>query len=411
MIKISGIFLFNKDYLVMNNKLYTPTFFLILLMNFIFVTGFSMFVIYPLHLVNISKTKAEIGFIIGIMSVSSLVSRFIIGHFLDRIGRRFFVRLGAGMVILCSLLYTLPFHDNWYLIIIRLLHGFASGFYFTAVFTLVTDYTPPNRLAEAIGVFGISGFITLTTSTALSEFILRTTNGSFIFVFLSAVLFCILGILLSFRVNEVYKPGIGVRRECFSELLKRWDVILVVLTGLLYGFGMSGVFVFATPFVKNNLVGNVTSFFIPFTVGSIIVRLFLAKLADLNRNYFLVPGFLMLAGSHIFLGHLTSIYYVGVVGFLAGMSSGMAFPAVYAAMLDRAGPENRGRGMGLIDASNDLGFLVGAVTLGYIAEQVGYMKMYNISGIVLVLGLSLFFAGSIILKLHQTNKLALNFRK
>jgi MFS family permease len=83
----------------LGKSLLTTKFLMVNLINFLVLTANSLFVLYPLFLQDIGKTKTEIGFIIGIYSMAGLFARLVAGEYMDRIGRKFFIQIGAAGLI------------------------------------------------------------------------------------------------------------------------------------------------------------------------------------------------------------------------------------------------------------------------------------------------------------------------
>ncbi|MFP4497990.1 MAG: MFS transporter, partial [Vulcanimicrobiota bacterium] len=136
-------------------NLYTPTFFLMNLLNFLVLTGTGFFTLYPLYLENLHKTDTQIGYIMASYAVAGLLCRFLLAPLIDKYGRKLFTRLGIIIAIISAMLYSLPLPGDYHLIFVRFFHGIGHALYFTSIFTWIVDYAPKGRMAEAIGTFGI----------------------------------------------------------------------------------------------------------------------------------------------------------------------------------------------------------------------------------------------------------------
>ena len=84
----------------------------------------------PIYLARLGSAEIEIGILIGISSVSSLILRPFIGRALSRIPERNFMLGGALLFILCSIAYIFLLHF-WPFLMIRILQGFGFALFYT----------------------------------------------------------------------------------------------------------------------------------------------------------------------------------------------------------------------------------------------------------------------------------------
>jgi MFS family permease len=382
----------------LDKTLITPKFLLVNLINFLVLTANGCFVLYPLFLEDIGKTKTEIGLIMGVFALAGLFARLISGDYMDRIGRKFFIKIGAGGFMLCTALFAIPFYQNWYLVLIRFIQGAALGAFFTGIFTWAADYAPPGRTAEAIGIFGISGLMTTASGPVVGEIVLRTFNNNFNYIYITVFILCGAGILMSMGMEEYFRASIPGKHDNFRGMFKRPIIIVNSFLGIIFGLGLSGIMTFIAPYVREYTTITASAVLIPYTIASVAIRIFFGKFADRNKMGFLVAGFMLSAMGHMLLGLMYSTNAVPLIGFLLGIGHGMVFPSMIATMLEAAGANNKGRGMGIINAAIDSGHLVGASALGFIADTLTLAHMYIVSGSTIAFGLVSFLSGRFILK-------------
>jgi MFS family permease len=68
--------------------LYTRTFLTMSLANFFTSSSFGSFFLFPLFISNLGGSKLDIGIVMGVFSLSSVLSRPWISSMIDRIGRK-----------------------------------------------------------------------------------------------------------------------------------------------------------------------------------------------------------------------------------------------------------------------------------------------------------------------------------
>src|SRR5512135_3507462 len=103
----------------------------------------------PIYLLRFGAKEGEIGFIIGIFSVSSLILRPFVGKALLSIPERDFMIAGTILYVLSCLAYLVapPF---WPLLIVRIVHGIGMAFFATASFTLLASMLPEANRGRLI---------------------------------------------------------------------------------------------------------------------------------------------------------------------------------------------------------------------------------------------------------------------
>ena len=74
----------------------------------------------------------------------------------DTIGRIPVMIVGALFCVLCSLFYPM-ITAVWAFMVLRLLHGFSTGFKPTGTTAFLADIVPADRRGEAMGILGVSG--------------------------------------------------------------------------------------------------------------------------------------------------------------------------------------------------------------------------------------------------------------
>lgn len=350
-----------------------------------------MNVLYPLKLEDIGKTETQIGYIMGIFSIAALVSRLIIGPLIDRYGRMFFIRIGSAAMGLCALAYNLPVENDALLIIIRILHGLGFGFYFTSVFTWAADFAPRGRLAETIGIFGISGLLTIASGPFLGEQVLKEMGNKYEYIFILSFALITVALILSTRVREIRQKRTPSTPGTLFKLTLNPGVAQVGFAALIFGMGLSANMTFMAPFTRRAELGSVSFFFIAYTAAAVTVRIFSGRLADrFDRKSMLIPGLLSISLGLSFIHKVHTENILAVVGLVCGAGHGAVFPAMNALMMDRVGPDNRGVGNGIFNASSDIGFLVGASFFGYIADLYNFRVMYSAVGLTVGVGILTF---------------------
>ena len=139
-----------------SQKILTRDFVLSFLAQFAF--SFVSFILVPTIPIYLSRFEAkagEIGLLVGILSVSSLIPRPFIGRALSKIPERKFMIAGAVLYILASIAYLFapPF---WPFMIVRIMQGVGLAFFSTASVALIANITSENRRGQIISYYFLS---------------------------------------------------------------------------------------------------------------------------------------------------------------------------------------------------------------------------------------------------------------
>ena len=130
------------------------------IVNFLaqFTFSFVYFILIPTIPIYLSKFQAkggEVGFLVGIMSICSLIPRPFIGRTLQRLSERKFMMAGAILYILSSIAYLWapPF---WPFLIVRILQGIGLAFFSTASFVLIANIASGVHRGRIISYYYLS---------------------------------------------------------------------------------------------------------------------------------------------------------------------------------------------------------------------------------------------------------------
>ncbi len=359
--------------------------------SFFFIcTANQSFVLFPVALKSNGSSDSFIGFVMGVAVFSGFIFRPLFGQWLDKYGRKRFVLLGSLLSALCILLYLLPVYTSPLLLFaVRCLHGIAYAMYFTAIWTWVADFSPKDRLAEGIGIFGVAGLSANASGSFGGELILRMYGGSYSALYIAAALITFLGLLISLFLKPTEPRGTSAgKRKGFVGILKNKLVARVAFISLFFGVSMGVVNNFVSVYIMS--IGNFTSasFFPYYALAAVLTRLFTGTVADkFGRLTVIFPGVFLQSLGQLALAFPATAVFPGVIGFLMGTAHGLIYPAMNALLLERAGLLDRGSGSALFNAAIDCGNFGGSFVFGFVAHSYGYNIMYTVSSFVIFAGL------------------------
>src|SRR5581483_2193338 len=92
----------------------------------------------------------QVGLVVGVPFIASMLLRLYTGRIVDRVGRRRLLLAGAAGCALATLLQAVS-ADVWYLSAVRVLYGVTAAFMTTAIMAALADVLPAQRRGEGMG--------------------------------------------------------------------------------------------------------------------------------------------------------------------------------------------------------------------------------------------------------------------
>ncbi|MBC6988263.1 MFS transporter [Hymenobacter sp. BT491] len=370
------------------SSIYTAGFWLMCLSSFLFFASFNMLLPeLPDFLTQLGGAEYK-GFIIALFTLTAGFSRPFSGKLADTVGRIPVMVFGSLVCFLCGFFYPWVTTVAGFLLL-RLLHGFSTGFKPTGTAAFVADIIPLERRGEAMGLLGVAGSLGMAAGPAVGSLI--TDHFS-----LNTMFYCSSGAaLLSLAVQGTMTETLPLpQRERFSWRLLRlqWNEILEPqvlapsLVTLLCMFSYGSILTVVPDHSELLHLGNKGLFFSFFTIASLVVRLIAGRASD---RYGRVPvlrvstAILVVALVTLALAQSGVVFLVAAV--LFGLGSGLNSPTLYAWTIDLSEETRRGRAVATMYIALEAGIGIGALAAGWLYGNVPAHLSY-------VYGLSAAFA-------------------
>jgi len=380
--------------------LYAPSFVLMAVANFFTVSSFGCFFLFPLFITSHGGSKADIGIVMGVTVLSSVLCRPWISEMIDRVGRKRCYGIGCITMSLLPLSYLMFRGElsGFYLslLLVRFLHGVGLAICFTSGFTYIADIVPKERLNEGIGMYGVTALVGMAVGPVIAEIIIGEFGFQSFFIAASSMAF--VGFFLHLPLRESYDGRISGSETSFFSVLKRKKMLLIVALAFLFGFGLAASSNFVSPFAKEQHITFISLYFIAYSSAAVMTRFFGGRLADRVGEERIIPYALITTG----VGFLVLIALGGdiilvVAGFMSGCGHGFLFPCLNALALRDEPRGIRGKINGIFTGGIDAGAFSGSIILGYVGQWAGFQTLFLIAGFAL-------FAGFVIYRLKPARK-------
>lgn len=348
---------------------------LVFFANLLQAMSFFLFVHLPGFLADLGASSVEIGTIVAMTAVAAVITRPVIGRYIDTTGRRPIALIGCWLNLVTVVLYLTVTALGPWLYLIRVLHGAAEAILFTALFTMGADIVPASRRTEGLALFGVSGLLPIALSGVIGDLVLAT--GTFRTVFLTAGAFALGSLVMTLLVAEpTTEVGQGERSGLFGVIRQRNLLPIWWIVGM-FSLVLTAYFAFMRTFVDATGIGSVGLFFAAYSGSAVLLRLGFAWLpARVGERRVLMPSLVALVLGFVVLAEASSGVHIAVAGVLCGIGHGYAFPITFAMVVDRATVDDRGSALGFFTALFDVGTLIGGPLLGAIISIASYEVMF-----------------------------------
>ncbi len=369
---------------------YTVKFGLLCASSFLFSASFNMLIPeLPAYLSSLGGAEYK-GLIIALFTLTAGLSRPFSGKLTDTIGRVPVMAVGSLVCFVCGFLYPMLGTVSGFLLL-RLFHGFSTGFKPTATAAYIADIIPSHRWGEALGIHGICFSTGMAMGPALGSLI--TARYSIDALFYCSSLFALLSIVILMNMKETHPEKQRFQFSLFklsrNEILEPKVMPAAIVTFL--GYISYGVVLTLIPDWSQHLgVANKGTFFVVFTISSLLVRFVAGRVSDRHgRVAVLKAALLLLVLSIVMIGWAATPVVLMSGAFIYGLATGLFSPASAAWTADLSQPENRGKAMATMYIALEAGIGIGALIAGWLfADAMPMIPLifYGTAGIT-VLGL------------------------
>jgi MFS family permease len=354
-------------------KILTRDFVLSFLAQFAF--SFVSFILVPTLPVYLSRFEAkagEIGFLIGILSVFSLIPRPFIGRALLRVPERRFMIAGAMLYILSSIAYLLapPF---WPFLIVRILQGVGLAFFSTASVALIANITSENRRGQIISYYFLSFNFAFALAPYFGMVLINQFSFTVLFLVCAALSLCTLFITLKLKkMQSVPIESGSTRNQPFFSREVLPSAIMAFLLNVIWG----SLGAFFPLYALRHGVSNPGIFFAFIAISLILGRSLGGRILDIfAREKVIIPCFIAIIVSLVVLTFSTTLQMFILVAIIFGTGWAFLYPSLVVYAVENSGSA-RGPAMGTFTALADLGAGIGPMIMGLILEWTNYPVMF-----------------------------------
>lgn len=348
---------------------------------------------------GIAARAAILSFIVA-FGITKAAANYVAGRLADQFGRKRV--LVAGWLVAVPVPFLLMYAPDWnWVVAANVLLGVSQGLTWSLTVIMKIDLAGGRQRGLAMGLNEFSGYVAVA-GAALGTAWIATTYGLRPEPFYLGIAFVALGLLLSvFAIRETrhhaaHETALSerlaqpmTRREVFwRTTCTDRDLSSVTQAGLVTNLndGMAwGLFPlwFAAASMSLEQIGILTAVY-PATWG--VAQLFTGAWSDRIGRKWLIAGGMWVQALGIAVVLLASGMREATLGaVLLGLGTAMAYPTLLAAIGDVTHPSCRASAVGVYRLWRDLGYAVGAVFSGVLADALGLSPAITAVAIVTLL--------------------------
>lgn len=383
----------------MNNQQNTPShsirdiltrdFILVFLGFFAFLFAyFTLVPTLPIYFKKLGANEGQIGVLVGIYSVSSLVSRLLAGGALTRYSEKK-VMIVAALLFAVSFVACIALRPFWPFFALRLFQGVAYAFFDTAVFALAIKTTPSAYRGHSLSYLMLAPGIATVIAPSFGMFLANQSGFPVLFLLCAGLSLC--ASFLPATLKEQKAAGDeadATKRTSLSFIETR--IIVPAISAFFYYFVLGSVMGFLSLYAIQRGIANPGYFFSAAAIMTIIGRSLGGKVLDAwSKERTIITFTITSMISVILLSFSRTLPMFVFVGMLWGTGVAFVFPVTIAYAFDYAGSSG-GTAVGTFRVLTDLGFAAGPMAMGILIPVTGYPVMFLCLAFVCLINLCYF---------------------
>lgn len=327
-----------------------------------------------------SKT-AIFSFIIA-FGITKAICNYFTGKLANKIGRKKLMII--GWIFALPIPFILIFANNWnWIILANILLGLNQGLTWSMAVIMKIDLVGSKKRGLAVGINEFAGYLSVGIVAFLTGYI-ANKYGIRPYPFYLGILFSIAGLFLTILFlkdtkghveTESTKSDIPLLKNIFLDTtFKHKSLSGITQAGLVNNlndgmtWGLLPLLLLSKNFTISQ-IGLLTAIY-PTVWG--LSQLFTGKLSDIySKKMLLFWGMLLQSFGIILLVFATTQIHFILIGISLGFGTALVYPTFINAISDFTHPTQRAESLGTFRLWRDLGYAIGAIITGIIADSFG----------------------------------------
>lgn len=330
---------------------------------------------------GIASKTAIFSFIIA-FGITKALCNYFTGKLANQIGRKKMMII--GWLFALPIPFILIYATNWnWIIFANILLGINQGLTWSMAVIMKIDLVGSKKRGLAVGINEFAGYVSVGVVAFLTGYI-ANKYGIRPYPFYLGILFSFTGLFLSFFFLKDTKAHIQIESTqsnipLLTNIFRDTTLTHKSLSGITQAglvnnlndgmmWGLLPLILLSKHFEQTQ-IGMLTAIY-PTVWG--LSQLFTGKLSDkYSKRMLLFWGMLLQAVAIIFLTIAeTNVHFI-FIGILLGIGTALVYPTFINAIADYTHPTQRAETLGTFRLWRDLGYAIGAIITGILADRFG----------------------------------------
>ena len=330
---------------------------------------------------HIAAKTAIFSFII-VFGIVKAITNYFTGSFANKVGRKNLLVIGWLFALPVPFILMFANHWNW-MIAANVLLGINQGLTWSSTVVMKIDLVGEKQRGFAMGLNEFAGYLSVAIVAFLTGWI-AGEYGLRPYPFMIGIVLSILGLLGSWFLIKDTKHHVAKESNSITiPLLKNifWDTTWknknlgsVTQAGLINNlndgmvWGIFPILLFQKNFSLEQ-IGIITATY-PAVWG--IGQLVTGKMADyFCKKDMLFTGMLLQGFALLFMPWAETMTHYMILSVILGWGTAMVYPTFLATVAENTNPIDRPKSLGIFRLWRDLGYAIGAILTGVIADALG----------------------------------------
>jgi len=365
----------------------------IYLTAFLYALGYGVSVyLIPLYATALHANYYELGLIGMVGNVLYIFFPLLAGWLSDKVNKALMLALGLALNVIATASISLT-NSVTELLIVRILGGFALGFYWPIIEALVADISPGLSRVSRIGSFGAATTTGMIVGPPLGGVLAQILGFNVTFLLASLPMVAALIVILVY-VASAYRNVRALDHHSSSASSQTFSIKSILriapLVAIYSAFFSTVVSILPGYLSTLGYTAMQVGLLFALVSGARIIALLSSHKVSNREVLALILFSLSLALSCIIMFFAESLLPLIVGLLIMGVSVGFIFPISFTLALKKVEQKMLGRGVGIYESILGVGFAGGPIVSGLIAENIEPKAPYLILGLLcLIIPLSL----------------------
>ncbi len=344
---------------------------------------------------GVGSNTAILSFIVA-FGITKALTNYFTGKLANKWGRKNLLVLGWLFALPIPFILMNATSWNW-VVFANILLGINQGLTWSSTVVMKIDLVGERNRGTAMGINEFAGYFAVGVVALLTGFIAQK-YGITPYPFYLGIVISIVGLLISFFfVNDtrafVNKEQKSTKTEelnnvFFETTFKDKTLSSITQAGLVNNlndgmiWGLLPILLLSFNYDSKS-IGIIAAIY-PAVWG--IGQLFTGRMADIySKKSMLFIGMLIQGIAITLIPYFTEFYQLATIATILGLGTALVYPTFLSAIADATQPGQRAESIGIFRLWRDLGYAIGAIVSGIIADAFGIEYSVLTIGVITIL--------------------------